>query len=120
LIFVQNAFFDIGGIKLYAGVDGVGVYAENVLQEAGVSPIVWYASCVAPTYGTLKNLQVADAQASFAAVRVDCGQQFASRINVEQAFTADGPATLLGGTTPASSSQSPLLSGQQESSTAIS
>jgi hypothetical protein len=113
LLYIRNAFFDIGGVKLYAGADGTGVEVENVLQEAGVNPIVWYASCITPTYGSLKNLTVADPQASFAAVRVDCAQAYGNSITVENAGTAEGPATLLGGTTPASGTQNPLLSGQQ-------
>ncbi|MGO8791401.1 MAG: hypothetical protein ACLQVL_28985 [Terriglobia bacterium] len=113
LIFVQNAFFVEGGIKVYPGKgNGSGIFAENILQEAGRAPIVWFPACVAPTFGNLKNLSVADPYGTFAGVRVDCGQPFANLITVQQS-TVDGPATLLGGAAPSNFAQSPLLNGQQ-------
>ena len=100
------------GSKVYSERSGSGLYAENLLQESGVSPGIWVASCVAPMYGNFKNITIADAWGPYAGVRVDCPPFFANQIMVESAGV-DGPATLLGGAGPSTSGENPLLEGQQ-------
>ena len=112
LNFVQNSFFVHGGVKLYAGGNGEAVYVENVLQEQGASPIVWFASCVTPTIANIKNLVVSDAMMNnLAAVRVDCSG--GNAIQVQNVLSVDGPATILGAAGPSNSAQSPIVQGQQ-------
>jgi hypothetical protein len=115
LTFIQDSFFGLGGVKLYPGLNGEEVHADNILQEGGVAPVVWFAGCVAPTIATVRNVTIADALGNYAAVRADCPsnpQNFASSIVVEGA-SVDGPATLLGGTSRTDMAESPLLGYQQ-------
>jgi hypothetical protein len=112
LNFIENALFVHGGVKLYAGGNSQAVYAENVVQEQGTSPIVWFASCVGLAIANLKNLVVSDPVINnFAAVRVDCSG--ANAIQVQNVGSVDGPATILGAAGPSDSTQSPLIQGQQ-------
>jgi len=110
LTYVSDTLLDNSGIKLYRGQDGGEVYVENILQEAGVSPSVWVATC-GTTHVNAKNIETADPINKFGAVTTaaDCGDTWA--IQVQNASTS-GPLTLLGGAGPLNLAENPELEGE--------
>ena len=107
--YFKNDFFDFGGLKQYAGINGQQVEVDVSLQENGYSPMIWVASCNGPVSDYFRYDQPADQVASSAALRVDCPNTAAPNIVVE-GVTVDGPATLLG--SAGRGLMSPLLDGQ--------
>jgi hypothetical protein len=108
----RDDFIHWGGIKVYGGKNGATIYAENIIQEDGISPVIWLGSCVTPMIGSIKNVMNSDPMAPFAAVRVECSSIYGNNNVIVDGYTVDGPAILQGSATPLSATQNPLLQSQ--------
>lgn len=113
IISIKNSYFGGGGFRIYGGNTGAGMLdISNILQENGYAPAVHMFGCSSsPYFISADKIIVADAY-PIPAVRSECGSNYTNYITVRNA-TVDGLATLLGGASPWSAWENPLLMGQQ-------
>jgi len=124
LIFINGLnngnFFSMGGVRLWDGLGGGGIYVNGITVEGDfshvVAPPVWISATTNPTNVRAQNIELADAIGTTPVVEVDNASSSQAKFAVLSgiAGTAVGPVTWLDGyLDPSNQDISPLRYGQQ-------